>query len=212
MDATPLFLWLYGRCVESTGDLDFARELWPNVERAIEWIERWGDRDGDGYVKYMRETPRGLANQGWKDSADAISHHDGELAHPPIALAEVQGYVYAACTNVAPVATLSAIVRSRIGCSRSAATLKRSFERDFWLEHEGMIALALDGDEPPLPRDDVERRPLPCDWPDRRRARGRDVPSDCWPTICIPDGEFARSAQRAALQSDELSQRFGVAA
>ena len=104
VDSTPLFLWLYGRCVESTGDLQLANELWPNVERAIEWIERWGDRDGDGYVKYMRETPRGLANQGWKDSEDAIFHHDGELARPPIALAEVQGYVYAACMGVASVA------------------------------------------------------------------------------------------------------------
>jgi glycogen debranching enzyme len=149
VDATPLFLWLYGRCVESTGDLDFARELWPNVERAIEWIERWGDRDGDGYVKYMRETPRGLANQGWKDSADAISHHDGELARPPIALAEVQGYVYAACTNVAPVATLLGHRQVADRLLARAAALKRSFERDFWLEPEGMIALALDGDGRP---------------------------------------------------------------
>ena len=105
VDATPLFLWLYGRCIECTGDLQLADELWPNVERAIEWIERWGDRDGDGYVKYLRETPRGLANQGWKDSADAIFHHDGQLARPPIALAEVQGYVYAACMDVASVAS-----------------------------------------------------------------------------------------------------------
>ena len=149
VDATPLFLWLYGRCVESTGDLDFARQLWPNVERAIEWIERWGDRDGDGYVKYMRETPRGLANQGWKDSADAIAHHDGELARPPIALAEVQGYVYAACTNVAAVATLLGHGQVADRLLARAAALKRSFERDFWLEPEGMIALALDGDGRP---------------------------------------------------------------
>ena len=149
VDATPLFLWLYGRCVESTGDLELANELWTNVERAIEWIERWGDRDGDGYVKYMRETPRGLANQGWKDSADAIFHHDGELARPPIALAEVQGYVYAACLSVASVAALlgHAPVADRLAAR--AAALKRSFERDFWLDREGMIALALDADGHP---------------------------------------------------------------
>ncbi len=149
VDSTPLFLWLYGRCVESTGDLHLAKELWPNVERAIQWIERWGDRDGDGYVKYRRETPQGLANQGWKDSDDAIFHHDGTLAPPPIALAEVQGYVYAACTGVASVAARLGHVQAANRLTMRAASLKRSFERDFWLEPEGMIALALDADGRP---------------------------------------------------------------
>jgi glycogen debranching enzyme len=149
VDATPLFVWLYGTYVESTGDLKLAEELWPNVERALSWIEQTADRDGDGYVKYMRETPRGLDNQGWKDSADAIFHHDGSLARPPIALAEVQGYVYAACTNAASVATRlgHADVTQRL--LARAAALKKSFERDFWLEREGMIALALDRDGNP---------------------------------------------------------------
>jgi glycogen debranching enzyme len=149
VDATPLFLWLYGRCVESTGDLELASELWPNVERALEWIEQSGDRDGDGYVKYKRETRRGLANQGWKDSEDAIFHHDGELARPPIALAEVQGYVYAACMDVASVA--SRLGRGSVAdrLLTRASRLKQSFERDFWLEPEGMIALALDADNRP---------------------------------------------------------------
>ncbi len=149
VDSTPLFLWLYGRCVESTGDLNLANELWPNVERAIQWIERWGDRDGDGYVKYMRETPLGLANQGWKDSEDAVFHHDGTLARPPIALAEVQGYVYAACTSVASVAARLGHLQAANRLTMRAASLKRSFERDFWLEPEGMIALALDADGRP---------------------------------------------------------------
>jgi len=149
VDSTPLFLWLYGRCVESTGDLNLANELLPNVERAIQWIERWGDRDGDGYVKYRRETPQGLANQGWKDSDDAIFHHDGALARPPIALAEVQGYVYAACTSVASVAARLGHVQAANRLAMRAASLKRSFERDFWLEPEGMIALALDADGKP---------------------------------------------------------------
>jgi glycogen debranching enzyme len=149
VDSTPLFLWLYGRCVESTGDLALANELWPNVERAIEWIERWGDRDGDGYVKYMRETPRGLDNQGWKDSADAIFHHDGKLARAPIALAEVQGYVYASCMSVASVAALLGHGQVAARLLTRAAALKQSFERDFWLDPEGMIALALDADGRP---------------------------------------------------------------
>jgi glycogen debranching enzyme len=68
VDSTPLFLWLLGRYVAVTGDLELAHELWPKAELALEWIERWGDRDGDGYVEYLRETPGGLANQGWKDS------------------------------------------------------------------------------------------------------------------------------------------------
>ncbi len=104
VDSTPLFLWLFGQCVETTGNLELAEELWPNAMRGLEWIERWGDCDGDGYVEYIRTTPKGLANQGWKDSWDAISHKDGQLARPPIALAEVQGYVYAAYVCLAEVA------------------------------------------------------------------------------------------------------------
>ena len=132
-----------------TGNLAFAEELWPNAERALEWIERWGDRDGDGYVEYINKTPRGLANQGWKDSFDAISHANGELASPPIALAEVQGYVYAAYVSIADVAARlgHADVASRL--SERAAALRKKFLRDFWLEPERTVALALDGEKKP---------------------------------------------------------------
>ena len=149
IDSTPLFLLLFGRCVAATGDLAFAEELWPNAERALEWIERWGDRDGDGYVEYFRKTPRGLANQGWKDSFDAISHASGELATAPIALAEVQGYVYAACLSVADVAARLGRdgIASRL--AERAASLKKAFARDFWLEPEGSVALALDAEKRP---------------------------------------------------------------
>jgi len=149
VDATPLFLWLYGRTIEVTGDLALADQLWPNARRAIEWIEHYGDRDGDGYVEYLRETPRGLANQGWKDSFDAIFHRDGQLARPPIALAEVQGYVYAACTTVSGVAARLGHREIAERLAARASALKRIFERDFWLDEEGMIALALDGDKRP---------------------------------------------------------------
>jgi len=149
IDSTPLFLWLLGRCVASTGNLELAEELWPNVERALEWIERWGDRDGDGYVEYMRKTPRGLANQGWKDSLDAISHSNGELARAPIALAEVQGYVYAAYVSIADVA--ARLGRSEVASrlTERAASLKKAFSRDFWLEPERIVALALDAEKKP---------------------------------------------------------------
>ncbi|HEY1850666.1 MAG TPA: amylo-alpha-1,6-glucosidase [Candidatus Binataceae bacterium] len=149
VDSTPLFLWLFGRYVATTGDLKFAEELWPHVDRALRWIEQYGDPDGDGYVEYMRETPQGLANQGWKDSFDSISHADGTLARAPIALCEVQGYVYAAYTSIAQVA---ARLNRNADASRladRASRLKANFTRDFWLDDDRMVALALDGDKKP---------------------------------------------------------------
>jgi glycogen debranching enzyme len=149
IDSTPLFLWLIGRYVAATGDMRLAEELWPNVERALDWIGNHGDRDGDGYVEYQRETPQGLANQGWKDSLDAISHADGTLAKPPIALAEVQGYVYAAHCSLAEIAGRLNKLELRDHLREEARTLKVNFERDFWLKKEKMLALALDGDKRP---------------------------------------------------------------
>jgi glycogen debranching enzyme len=149
IDSTPLFLWLLGRCVATTGDLELAARLWPNVERALDWIERWGDRDGDGYVEYLGATSRGLANQGWKDSFDAISHADGELAKPPIALAEVQGYVYAAYLAISDVALRLGREDRAARLMDRAGALKKAFNRDFWLERERIVALALDADKQP---------------------------------------------------------------
>ena len=149
IDSTPLFLWLIGRYVAATGDMQLAEELWPNVERALDWIGNHGDRDGDGYVEYQRVTPMGLANQGWKDSLDAISHADGTLAKPPIALAEVQGYVYAAHSSLADIAGRLNKQDMRDHLRQEARALKANFERDFWLKKEKMLALALDGDKRP---------------------------------------------------------------
>lgn len=149
VDATPLFLCLLGRYVQTTGDLGLAEELWSNAERALDWIERWGDADGDMYVEYLRETPRGLANQGWKDSFDAISHADGTLARPPIALCEVQGYVYSAYGSIADVARRLGHEPLAARLSQRAAILRSRFSRDFWLEHERTVALALDADKRP---------------------------------------------------------------
>jgi glycogen debranching enzyme len=147
IDATPLFLWLAGLYVSITGDLKLASELWPNVERALEWIDKSGDRDRDGYVEYMRETPQGLANQGWKDSFDSISHADGELAAAPIALCEVQGYVYAAYTEIGNVAGRMGHSEMAGKLAQQAAALKSKFIRDFWIEQKQTVALALDGDK-----------------------------------------------------------------
>src|SRR5262249_28086324 len=96
VDATPLFVVLADAYVTRTGDVALLEELWPHVSRALEWIDTYGDLDGDGFVEYSRRASHGLRNQGWKDSEDAIFHADGSLAEGPIALCEVQGYVYAA--------------------------------------------------------------------------------------------------------------------
>ena len=149
IDGTPLFVWLYSKYVFSTGDLKLAEDLWSNVESALAWIENYGDRDGDGFVEYFCETPRGLANQGWKDSSDSISHADGRLADAPIALCEVQGYVYAAYQGAADVASLLG-KRDLVEVLREkAADLKKSFLRKFWLDDKGIVALALDRDKKP---------------------------------------------------------------
>jgi glycogen debranching enzyme len=149
VDSTPLFLWLFGRYVATTGDLGLAEELWSSAERALEWIERWGDRDRDMYIEYLRETPRGLANQGWKDSFDAISHSDGTLARPPIALCEVQGYVYAALSSIADIAQRLGRQELAGRLGERAAALRSRFSHDFWLEPECTVALALDADKRP---------------------------------------------------------------
>jgi glycogen debranching enzyme len=96
VDATPLFVMLAGRYYDRTGDLETIRSLWPNIEAALTWMTRDGDIDGDGFIEYARSSERGLIHQGWKDSHDAIFHADGTPAEGPVALSEVQGYVYAA--------------------------------------------------------------------------------------------------------------------
>src|SRR5262249_23649303 len=96
VDSTPLFVLLAGAYYQRTGDRALLESLWPNLDRALQWIDTYGDQDGDGFVEYYRHSPTGLVHQGWKDSHDAIFHSDGTLAEGPIALCEVQGYVYAA--------------------------------------------------------------------------------------------------------------------
>ena len=105
MDATPLFVVLAGAYYERTGDRQLIEEIWPNIEAALLWIERYGDCDGDGFIEYDRRSDSGLLHQGWKDSDDAIFHADGTLAHGPIAVCEVQSYAYAAWMAGAALAT-----------------------------------------------------------------------------------------------------------
>jgi glycogen debranching enzyme len=149
VDATPLFVMLVGEYFQRTNDLEFVKELWPHVEAALGWMERYGDADGDGYVEYRRMSPRGLLQQGWKDSHDSIFHADGRIAEPPIALCEVQGYVYAAKLAASRLCTALGFGFQATKFSNDAAALKKRFNKDFWCEELGTFALALDGNKNP---------------------------------------------------------------
>jgi glycogen debranching enzyme len=147
VDATPLWLMVLASAYAWTGDRAALDELWPNALACLEWIDRYGDRDGDGFVEYERTSPRGLDNQGWKDSHDAIVHPDGTKATGPIALVEVQGYVYNAKIRTAELARTLGDDALADRLEKEAADLKERFNRDFWMEREGFYALALDGDK-----------------------------------------------------------------
>jgi glycogen debranching enzyme len=145
VDATPLFVLLAGLYYERTGDLETIRVLWPAIEAALAWIDGDGDPDGDGFIEYQRATADGLANQGWKDSHDAIFHADGSLAEGPIALAEVQGYVYAAKQAAARCAERLGLSERGFRLRSEADALAERFEASFWCPQTGTYALALDG-------------------------------------------------------------------
>jgi glycogen debranching enzyme len=144
IDATPLFLVLLGEMHRWTGDDALVDRLWPNALAALEWIDRWGDRDGDGFVEYERRADSGLRNQGWKDSSDSIRWLDGSMAETPIALAEVQGYVYDAKRRMAGLARHRGDEALAERLEHEAADLQRRFAEAFRLPG-GAISMALDG-------------------------------------------------------------------
>lgn len=150
VDATPLFVVLLGELARWGADPQHVAELLPHADRALEWIRRHGDRDGDGFVEYQRATDRGLANQGWKDSWDGITSADGRPAEAPIALCEVQGYVYEAYRTRAGLARTVGEEDVARGWDDRAAALKEAFNERFWLPERGWFALALDRDERPV--------------------------------------------------------------
>jgi glycogen debranching enzyme len=148
-DATLLFVMLAAEHWRRTGDTATATALWPHVERALGWLDRYADPDGDGFVEYARRTDTGLLQQGWKDSYDSVFHADGALAEPPIALCELQGYAYAARLGAAD---LAAALGKRRGAERlrdDAADLRTRFDAAFWDDELGTYVLALDGDKRP---------------------------------------------------------------
>src|SRR5205823_6115245 len=145
VDATPLFVMLVGEYFARTGDLATVRALWPNVMAALNWIDTRGDPDRDGFVEYHRRSVSGLDNQGWKDSADSIFHADGSLAEGPIALCEVQGYVYAAKRQAAGLARALGDTAVAIRLDDEANVLRARFEAAFWCDELSTYGLALDG-------------------------------------------------------------------
>jgi glycogen debranching enzyme len=144
VDATPLYVMLAAAYYLRTRDREFIESIWQGIELALNWIDQYGDPDHDGFVEYHRQSPKGLVQQGWKDSQDSIFHADGTLAESPIALCEVQGYVYSAKRGIARVA--AELGRPEIGrrLSEDARVLRERFERAFWCERISSYAIALD--------------------------------------------------------------------
>lgn len=149
VDATPLFVMLAGAYFERTADSAFIRRLWPNIEAALGWLDTYGDRDGDGFVEYGRQSPSGLINQGWKDSADSIFHADGSLARGPVALVEVQAYAYAAKRAAGAIARHLGLAERAGRLDEAADALRRRFDTAFWDAELGTYVLALDRDKRP---------------------------------------------------------------
>lgn len=145
VDSTPLFLMLVAAYYERTADLPFVRSIWPNIEAALGWIDHFGDADGDGFVEYSGRAESGLLQQGWKDSQDSVFHSDGSLANGPIALCEVQSYVYAAKTGIARVAGDLGLAPLSESLQRQAEELRRNFAAAFWSDELSTFAMALDG-------------------------------------------------------------------
>jgi glycogen debranching enzyme len=148
-DVTPLFVILAGRYLKTTADTEFIQNIWPSIEKAVAWIDGYGDIDHDGFVEYFKRSPKGLDNQGWKDSPDSVSHHDGRLAEGPIALCEVQGYVYEAKLQAAMIAKHLGKLSQSQQYEREALALQQKFQTSFWDFEKDFVALALDGKKNP---------------------------------------------------------------
>ncbi len=149
VDATPLFVMLAHAYHRRTADDELIDRLWPNIVAAVEWMRRYGDADGDGFIEYSRHSATGLVQQGWKDSYDSVFHADGEAAAPPIALCEVQGYAYAAWQGAAALAEHRGDLDAAADWRARASALQRHFEEAFWCEEIGTYAIALDGTKRP---------------------------------------------------------------
>lgn len=189
VDATPLWLMLLDEYQRWTDDMELVERLWPNALAALGWIEKHTDADGGGFVAYERQSNRGLANQGWKDSADSVRNRDGTLGEGPIALVEVQGYVYAARRGMARLARLRGDEKLATQQEAAAEQLRQRFEDAFWMEDAGIYAMALDGAK------------------QRVTGVGSNAGHALWSGICAPD-RAARTA--ATLTSGPMWSGWGI--
>lgn len=147
VDSTPLFIVLAGYYYQATADLEFIKKIWPHIKFALEWIKIYGDTDQDGFIEYNRHSSDGLINQGWKDSHDSVFHEDGTFAKGPIALCEVQGYVYDAKIRASELAFILGEEELSKNLLLEAKTLREKFIQSFWCEEISSFALALDGEK-----------------------------------------------------------------
>jgi glycogen debranching enzyme len=150
IDSTPLFLILLSETFNWTADADLVRDMLPHVYRALEWMNKYGDLDGDGFLEYKRRSPKGLVNEGWKDSWDANMHRDGSVAEPPIALAEVQGYQYDAKFRMSSLLRMFGDTQTADRLKREAAELQKKFEKSYWMADQSFYSMALDKEKKPL--------------------------------------------------------------
>lgn len=174
VDSTPLWLIVFAATFDWTGDRAFLERLWPNALACLDWIDRYGDKDGDGFVEYERRSSRGLLNQGWKDSGDAIRDRSGRGPTMPVALAEVQGYVFDAKRRMAGLARVRGEADLAARLDAEAEALRRRFEEAFWVEDQRYYAMALDGEKRHL--DAIGSNAGQCLWSGIASAdRARDV-------------------------------------
>lgn len=150
VDATPLFLVLASEYYQWTADEALIRDILPAIYKALHWIDRYGDPDNDGFVEYQRRAERGLANQGWKDSWDANLHRDGSVAKTPIALVEVQGYVYDAKYRMSRLLRALGDTETAHRLKREAAELAKRIDKEFWVPRNAFYAMALDASKKKL--------------------------------------------------------------
>ena len=212
VDATPLYLVLLSEVWRWTGDGDPVKRLKPSALAALEWIDKYGDRDGDGFVEYERRTERGLENQSWKDSGDSQRFHDGTFAWTPIAPVEVQGYVYDAKVRLAELARKvwdDPALAARL--EREAAELQRRFDEAFWVEERGAYALALDRAQEAGRLALLEHRPPALERDRPARARRGDRGRADGQGALVRLGHPHDVDRRRGVQPAELPQRHRVA-
>ena len=212
IDATPLYLMLLAEYFDWTGDLAFVHELWPAALSALGWMTATADAQGAGYLAYRRRSPRGLANQGWKDAFDAVMHANGDLANPPIALAEVQGYQYAALRGMAHLAQVRGAAELAGSLTKRSERLRERFETRFLDGRRGVLRHGPRRRGAPLRRGHLESGPPALDAPARTgRAHTVAGPPDGRRHVHGLGDPDAREPQ-PGLQSHELPHGLGVAA